>query len=190
MEKLENNINHLEERDDEEETGIKYGDLLDQARKLIDDKNMKLAQYYVSLAILEPKIDLINKIKSIGILTFVRYNYKDSQIMDYLIYKIKKYLGSNEIKNFDFSINFCIIRVLYRGGLVKINYGENLITIHLLKEALNIFDEGEISNEKNSKDTISSLFRETIDKYKEEVIIVLYSVKIFNKLFICLHFLF
>lgn len=174
MEKFENNINHQEEKEEEEETGIKYGDLLDQARKFIDEKNIKLAQYYVSLAILEPKIDLINKIKSIGILTFVRYNSKDAQIMDYLIFKIKKYLANNDIRNFDFSIVFCMIRVLYRGGLVKINDGENLLTIHLLKEALDLFEEGNITNEQNSKDTINGLFKEAIEKFKQEVIMQIF----------------
>jgi len=174
MEKIQK-INHNDEnevdKEEEEETGIKYGDLIDQARKLIEEKNVnnKLAEFYVSLAILEPKVDIFNKIKSIGILTFVRHGLKDAQIMDYLIFKIKKYLENNDVRNLDFSVVFCIIRVLYRGALVKLNYSENLLCINLLKESLDLFDEGNITNEKNSKETINTLFRDTLEKFKQEV---------------------
>lgn len=171
MEKFENMNHHNQqnEKEDEEETGIKYGDLLDQARKYIEEKNNQLAEFYVSLALLEPKVDIFNKIKSIGILTFVRHNYKDAQIMDYLIYKIKKYLAANEIRNFDFSVVFCIIRVFYRGALVKLSYNELLTSINFLKEALDLFEEGNVNNEQNSKETINNLFRDSIDKFKQEV---------------------
>ncbi len=179
MEKFENmnHQNHHEEKEEEEEAGIKYGDLLDQARKYIEEKNNKLAEFFVSLALLEPKVDVINKIKSIGILSFVRHNFKDAKIMDYLIFKIKKYLNASEIRNFDFSVVFCIIRVLYRGALVKLNDNELLTSINLLKEANDLFEEGNIQNEQNSKDTISNLFRDAIDKYKQEVFLLL-SIKI------------
>jgi hypothetical protein len=174
MEKFEIMNNHHEEKAEEEEAGIKYGDLLDQARKYIEEKSHKLAEFYVSLAMLEPKIDIFNKIKSIGILTFVRHNLKDAQIIDYLIFKIKKYLAENDVKNFDFSVVFCIIRVLYRGALVKLNDLELLISISLLKQALYLFEEGNVNNEINSKETINNLFSDAIDKYKQEVTIFIY----------------
>jgi len=170
MEKFENmNHKYNELKEEEEEAVIKYGDLLDQARKHIDEKRNKLAEFYVSLAMLEPKVDIFNKIKSIGILTFVRHNLKDPQIIEYLIFKIRKYFTENDIRNFDFSVVFCIIRVLYRGALVKLNYNELMLSIYFLKEALDLFDEGNINNEQNSKDTINGLFRDSIDKYKQEV---------------------
>lgn len=176
MEKFENmNHNHYEEKEEEEEAGIKYGDLLDQARKYIAEKSNKLAEFYVSLAMLEPKVDVFNKIKSIGILSFVRHNLKDAQIMDYLIFKIKKYLAENDIRNFDYNLVFCIICVLYRGALVKLSDKELLISINFLKEALDLFDDGNITNEQNIRDTINGMFRDAVDKYKQEV----------RKLFIC-----
>lgn len=86
----------------EEEREIRYEDLLIQSRKFIDEKNNKLAEFYASLAMLDPKLDIFNKIKSIGILTFIRHNFKDAQIMDYFIYKANKYMNANKHKKFQF----------------------------------------------------------------------------------------
>lgn len=168
-----NNQNPSNEIEDEEEQGMKYNDLLDQARKLIEEKKYKNAEFYVTLANLEPKSDLICKIKSIGIYTFVRVNYKDSQIMDYLTYKVDKYLKKYAASKFEFNNVFCMIRIFYRGGVVKLHEEDNISSLFLFRKAKNLFDEGRVENEESSYRTISSCFEDTVEKFKKEVNIYL-----------------
>jgi hypothetical protein len=158
-----------EEIEDEEELGIKYNDLIEHARKFIDDKNNKLAEFYITLANLEPKCDIQSKIKSIGICTFLRNGLKDPQIMDHLVFKIDKYLKKNDLRSFDFNVVFCMIRVLYRGAMVKNDNLENSICLYLLKKAKTLFEDDRIENEENSQKTISNLFDEIAEKYKRQV---------------------
>lgn len=170
MEKHENNKKDEIEEDDDEDLGIKYNDLLDNARKYIDERNHKIAEFYVALAHLEPNLDILSKIKSIGILSFVRQNFKDSQIMDHLIFKIIKYRNQNNIRTFEFNHIFCMIRVLYRGALVKINDSDVLMALYFLKMAQALFEEGRIYNEQTSKETIEKLLIETEEKFRDEVL--------------------
>jgi hypothetical protein len=164
-----NNLHPIDDKDDEEDIGMKYIEILDQGRKLIEEKQLRLAEFFVTLANLEPKCDIISKIKSIGILTFVRIYYKDSSIMDYLIHKIEKILRKNPPSKFEFNNIFCMIRVFYRAGMVKI-HEENIISgLYLFKKAKSLFEEGRVENEESSQKTIIKCFDEAVEKFKKEV---------------------
>lgn len=164
-----NNPINNENEQEEEETGMKFAELLDTGRKLIEEKKLRLAEFYVTLSNLEPKIDVISKIKSIGIHTFVRINYKDSSIMEYLIHRIEKILRENPPSKFEFNTIFCMIRVFYRAGVVKINEEDTISALYLFRKAKNLFEEGKVDNEENSQRTVVKCFEDAVDKFKKEV---------------------
>jgi len=157
------------EIEEEEEQGMNFNHFLDLARKLIEEKNYKLAEFYVTLAILEPKCDIISKIKSIGILTFVRVNYKDSQLMDYLTFKIEKYLKNHSPSKFEFNNVFCMIRVFYRTGIVKLGEEDIISSLFFFRRARSLFEEGKVDNEESSQRTITTCFEDTVEKFRKEV---------------------
>jgi hypothetical protein len=169
MEKNIRDNNPPKDLEEEEEQGMKYNDFLETARKQIEEKDLKKAEFYVILANLEPKIDIISKIKSIGILTFVHINHKDSTAMDHLTNKVEKYLKNFTLKKFEFNNVFCMIRVFYRGGMIKLNKDDIISSLFLFRRAKNLFEEGKVENEEGSHKTISSCFEETVEKFKKEV---------------------
>lgn len=157
------------EIEEEEEPHMNFNHLLDLARKLIEEKNYKLAEFNVNLATLEPKCDIISKIKSIGILTFVRVNCKDSQLIDYLTFKIEKYLKSHAISKFEFNNVFCMIRVFYRAGMVKLGEEDLINSLFFFRRARSLFEEGKVENEESSQKTITTCFEDTVEKFRKEV---------------------
>jgi outer membrane lipoprotein-sorting protein len=162
--------------EEEEEQGMNFNHFLDLARKLIEEKNYKLAEFYVTLAILEPKCDIISKIKSIGILTFVRVNYKDSQLMDYLTFKIEKYLKNHSPSKFEFNNVFCMIRVFYRTGIVKLGEEDIISSLFFFRRARSLFEEGKVDNEESSQRTITTCFEDTVEKFRKEVKIIFFNI--------------
>jgi hypothetical protein len=161
--------NNNTEAEEEEEQGLNFNNFLEIARKLIEEKNFKFAEFYVLLANLEPKCDIITKIKSIGILTYIRVNYKDSQVLNYLIFKTDRYIKKYTSSKFEFNIIFCMIRVFYRGGIIKMEEDDFISSLFFLRKARTLFEEGKVNNEENSQKTISSCFEETVEKFKKEV---------------------
>ena len=89
--------------------------------------------------------------------------------MDHLIYKTLKYIDKKDITTFDFNNMFCIIRIIYRGGLMKNYESQNLLALYFLRRAKHLFEIGRINTEEASKETIDNLFDETVEKYKKEV---------------------
>jgi hypothetical protein len=163
------NSNNNPNMDAEEEEGLNFNNFLEISRKLIEEKNFKLAEFYVTLANLEPKCDILSKITSIGILTFIRVNYKDSNVMDYLIFKTEKYLKKYTPSKFEFNKIFCMIRVFYRGGIVKMGEEDYISSLYFFRRARSLFEEGKVNNEENSQKTISACFEDTVEKFKKDV---------------------
>lgn len=162
-----NNNNNPEQ--EEEDEGLNYGNFLEIGRKLIEEKNFKFAEFYVTLANMEPKIDLTSKIKSIGILTFIRVNYKESQVLMNLLFKTEKFLKKYTPQKFEFNIVFCMIRVFYRGGLVKMEELDYITSLFFFRRARSLFEEGKVTHEEHSQKTISSCFEENVEKFKKDV---------------------
>ena len=83
--------------------------------------------------------------------------------------KVEKYLKNFTTGKFEFNNVFCMIRVFYRGGMIKLNKDDIISSLFLFRRAKNLFEEGRVENEEGSHKTISSCFEETVEKFKKEV---------------------
>lgn len=151
----------------EDESIIKYMELLDLARQYTKEDNYKLGQFYVHLANLEPNLDINNKIKAEGILSFIRIKIKKNLNMDDLTFKILKYLNSENKNKVEKDNISCIIRILYRGGMARFYEGNYLSSLHLLSLSINLFESEKIKPD--GKDIIIITYQENKKKFLENV---------------------
>ena len=162
--------NQINIKDDkkEDESIIKYMELLDLARQYTKLNNYQLGQFYVCLANLEPDLDINNKIKAEGILSFIRIKTKNNVNMDDLTFKILKYLNSENKNKVEKDNISCIIRILYRGGMARFFEGNYLSSLYLLNTSINLF-KSEKTTPDDGKDQIITTYQENKKKFLENV---------------------
>lgn len=147
----------------------KINELIEEARILLEKKDFKLAEFYLTLARLEPKIDYSNKIRCYAMTSLIRQFFNDDRNLIEFILKIVKYLKEKPIKLFDVPLAYFIIKILYRAGIILHQNQNYFMSVFLLKYSKNLIVEKGLEGEEKNKESLDKLIDENINKIRISV---------------------
>ncbi len=155
-----------------DEIEIKYNELIDQSRKLSSEDFIK-SEYKVNLAMISKNLDIASKVQAWSLKTFIHFK---SNNMDQLLTYCKKTLRLLErikISDIDTSSIFCLIKILYRCGMILQENKILFTAAYCMHKAKNLFYEKGINDEEESFNTLGSNFSILLKQISQEVNFIL-----------------
>jgi hypothetical protein len=156
------------ERIDNHEIEIKYNELIDQSRRLSSEDLIK-SEYKINQAMIARNIDICSKAQAWSLKTFIHLKSKNMELLLAYSKKILRLLDRTKMSDIDSSTAFCLIKVLYRCGMI-LQENKNLFTAaYCMHKARQIFEDKEIHNEQESNNTLENNFSALLKEISQEV---------------------
>jgi hypothetical protein len=150
---------------------INYSELIDIGRKFANTEDKKSAETNLNLALLAPNIDTFGKIQAVAIKSFIYYKDKNIQVILCFVKKALKILDNTKLNNLETTAAFCLIRILYRGGMLLSEMNEPYMASYLFFTARNIFEEKNLTRiESESYETLETAFTSVLKEISADVI--------------------